>query len=120
MLDASKARGVVSGLKSQLADGSAVSVAGYDLSPGLANPLASTRLTLPDDYDGAVSLLEILPNAEAPPSPAIAKIAKTWRDTGIDLDSRQAIGPAFWRTAEIETLPELINITVIAAEKIAP
>ena len=114
MLDSRNAGGIVSQLKSDLAGGTPVTVAGYELNPELANPLADARLQLPDEYDGAMSLLEVL-SADASPSPAFQRLAGSWREAGIRTQCIQVPGPPFWQTSEIETAPSLIHATVEAA-----
>ena len=117
MLDSRNAGGVVSQLRQELLTGSMVTVAGYDLNPEMANPLAEARLGLPEEYGGSIRILEVQA-ADASPSPAFQRLLNKWREAGIPAHCTQVTGPPFWNTSEIETAPDLIQATVDAAGRL--
>ena len=112
MLDSAQSRGVVASLKADLADGTAVTVAGYRLDPEIAGPMAEAKLSLFDDYAGSASLVEIATTANATLSPALVALAERWRENGVDTRLSLIAGPPFWQTVEIETVPAAIATTV--------
>lgn len=119
MLDARSARGVVSRLKESLDSGSPVSVAGYMLGADLAKPLASSQLTLPSGYSCPACILEITAAAHAEPAPAFVRIIQNWSDMGITASYYPVVGPKFWQTVEIETVPALLRATVDSARELS-
>lgn len=119
MMDSRQTKGVVTRLSEALAQGSAVTVAGYTLNPALANPMSEARLSFPDEYRAGVFVLEIT-RAEKPTlSPASEMMIRQWRDSGIESAASVVPGPQFWQTTEIETAPAGIEATVAAARGLA-
>ena len=112
------AKGVMDDLKGRLAAGSPVEVAGYLLSPGLADGLAAAALT-PAPVAGRVECLEVSPRADATVLPATRTALDTWCNAGHSVRSRVIDGPAFWQTTEIEDAPALIDASVRALEATA-
>jgi uncharacterized protein len=107
------AKGVMSGLRQQLAGGKAVDVAGYRLAPGLAEGLERAQL-VPPRRTGRLEWLELSSRADAGRSPASAKSIEQWQRAGFRVRDQQVSGPAFWQTAEIEEAPALIDATLAA------
>jgi uncharacterized protein len=105
-----KAQGVMQGLRDELAAGRAVEVAGYTLSPALADGLAAATLLAPGTGTRAV-WLELLPQRGATPSPALQHLHKAWTDAGHAVQLAVVKGPPFWQTTEIEDASELIAAT---------
>jgi uncharacterized protein len=121
MLDG-KAKGVMDGLKRNLAEGRAVDVAGYTLSPALAAGLERATLQPPDAGRAVrVEWIELSSRPEAMLSPAATNAADLWLRAGFDLRARLVNGPAFWQTSEIEIAPALFEATLAAltADKLA-
>jgi exosortase A-associated hydrolase 2 len=115
----SSSKGVVPKLRAELESGQSVEVAGYMLSPGLADGLGKSRLQLPKNYPGAVTLLEIVGAERHEPSPGITLLAKELEEAAVEVHLATANGPSFWQTLEIETAPALVDATIIAVEGLA-
>jgi len=111
------AKGVVAGLRAQLAAGRAVEVAGYTVAPALAEGLERATLQPPPRGAGRVEWFDVSAAAEASLSPAAAMSAPAWR--GASFDVRQAVvsGPSFWQTTEIEDAPALLQATSAALDE---
>jgi exosortase A-associated hydrolase 2 len=114
----SSSKGVVPKLRAELESGRSVEVAGYMLSPGLADGLGKSRLGLPDNYPGSVTLLEVVAGDRHEPSPGIAVLARELQEAAVQVHVGTASGPSFWHTLEIETAPALIDATVRAVKDI--
>lgn len=103
----------VDALRRQLAGGSAVEVAGYLLSPGLALGLDAARLA-PPEAPARVVWLELSLREGAALLPASAETVAAWRAAGHSVLTQVVLGPAFWQTVEIERAPALVNATLAA------
>ena len=106
-----KAKGVMQGLRDELAAGRAVEVAGYALAPELANGLAAASLQPPAPGARAI-WLEVLSQSGATPSPALVLAQKAWADAGTAVRLGAVTGPPFWQTTEIEDAADLIGATI--------
>ncbi|MDE2399136.1 MAG: hydrolase 2, exosortase A system-associated [Burkholderiales bacterium] len=113
LLDAG-AKGVVAGLRAQLAEGRPVDVAGYALAPDLASGFERAVLQPPKPGPGRVEWFELGAAAQPELSPAAALGAAAWRKAGYDVRQAALQGPAFWQTQEIEQAPALIAATSAA------
>ncbi|WP_232539903.1 hydrolase 2, exosortase A system-associated [Azohydromonas aeria] len=100
-------------LRRQLAEGQAVEVAGYGLSPALADGLQQATLAPPPR---AARLAWLETGAQAAPeaalAPAALELLSRWRQAGWQVQARRVPGPAFWQTAEVETAPALLQATL--------
>lgn len=95
-----------------LAAGQLVEVAGYQLSPALANGLERAVLTPPPHARHGL-WIEVDPRDEGDLSPATRNAMAAWETAHLEpLRSARVRGPAFWQTQEIEDAPELIRVTV--------
>lgn len=103
----------IDALRAQLESGTAVDVAGYRLSPGLASGLDAARLLPPHC---AVDWLELNLRGTPQLSPANQAMIESWKAAHHDLRLHHVYGPAFWESAEIEDAPELIEATVRACQ----
>lgn len=118
-LASGNAKAVLDGLRNELAQGRAVEVAGYQLSPGLARGLGQATLQ-PPATDAAsnsarrVVWFELSTRDDATLSPAATQSIAQWRDVGFDAGGQVVTGPAFWQTAEIEDAPNLLAATCAA------
>jgi uncharacterized protein len=119
MLDESASRTVIKELRAELAAGRSVEIAGYSLSPRLTRSLEQARLRLPKEYSAPVAAFEISSAERAEPSPALATLISSWRDTGVSVSVEAVQGPGFWQTQEIETVPALIERSALALERFA-
>ena len=108
-------KGVMESLKRQLADGRPVEIAGYSLSPGLAQGLEQAEL-LPPAKPGRLVWLELSTRQDATLMPASVKRLEQWQDAGYSICDRVVSGPAFWQTTEIEDAPALLAATLAALE----
>lgn len=111
-----QSKGVMESMRHQLASGSALEIAGYLLSPGLAEGLEQANLLAPTTV-GKVQRLEwfeLSTRENASLSPVSTKTVNQWKQNGFATRSHLVRGPAFWQTSEIEDAPELIAATVDA------
>ena len=111
-------KGVVDGLRKQLAAGQSVAVGGYRLHPALAAGLENARLSVPPRV-GRLTWLEISALAgdnagTVPLSPASVSASTPWRQQAGGFEVRLVSGPPFWQTAEIEIAPALLGATTAA------
>ena len=111
-----QAKGVMERLHQQLARGASLEIAGYTLTPVLANGLAQTVLAPPADRGPMQRLewFELSTQEGALMSPASYNMIAQWQQAGFEVRSHRVRGPAFWKTAEIEEAPALIEATVAA------
>ena len=112
-----QSKGVMEGMRQQLASGASVEVAGYMLSAGLASGLEQATLLPPAVHTHQtlrLEWLEVSTREDTNLSPASAKTIAQWQQAGIDARSHLVNGPAFWQTTEIEDSPTLIAATVSA------
>ena len=109
-------KGAMEAMRLQLKNGTPVEVAGYQIAPGLALGLEEAMLTPPVDLpeDARVIWLEMSAREDAEPSPVSTKTISVWQQSGFEVASAMATGPAFWQTAEIEDAPVLIARTTAA------
>jgi len=108
-----QAKGVMQALRDQLASGTPVEIAGYQLAPGLASGLEQATLAPPALKQPAqrVAWLEVSTRENATLSPISAQTIAQWQQVGYAVASRILPGPAFWQTTEIEDAPALIAAT---------
>ena len=106
-------KGLMDAMKTELAAGRAVDVAGYRLGAGLATGLEAARLA-PTGAPGRVAWLELSTREDATLTPVSEQAIKSWQDAGWVVRSQIVQGPGFWATSEIELAPALIARTVEA------
>lgn len=114
---ARQTRGAMDALRQQLQAGEPLEIAGYTLSPRLADGLQHSRL-LPAPSPGPVARrlvwLELASSATATLSPLGSRTLEQWRVAGWQVQGTAATGPAFWQSTEIEEAPALIDATLDA------
>ncbi|MBV8502241.1 MAG: hydrolase 2, exosortase A system-associated [Paucibacter sp.] len=112
------AKGLMEQMRQQLAAGQCVEIAGYALSPELAQGLEAARLQPPGHHVGRVEWLELDSREDASLSPVSAQTQAQWSAAGWAVRSQLLRGPAFWQTTEIEDAPALLAATsaALAAE----
>ena len=108
-------KGVMDDLKQRLAAGQSVEIAGYTLSPGMANGLEATEL-LPPQHNSRAVWLELSARPDATLAPVSAKCLERWQAAGHSIRSAVLSGPSFWQTVEIEEAPALLTATLPALE----
>jgi exosortase A-associated hydrolase 2 len=98
-------------LRAQLMQGDAIDVAGYELSPGLAQGLDAAELTPPDGTHH-IAWLEVAASVPAELSPAARTRIDALQAAGRRVDASAVSGAAFWQTLEITECPELVAATL--------
>ena len=105
----------------RLAQGESVAIAGYTLSPALAQGLGAARLQLPTSATPARLVWLDLSSQTAPTqSPATAAALATWRAAGWQIHADTVTSPAFWQTVDIDAAPALLHATQQALSAAAP
>ena len=97
-------------VRQQLAAGQTLEIAGYRLSPALAQGLEGAALK-PPARPCRVEWLEVGPPDAQDISPAAQQAAGRWREAGCAVRAQVVGGPSFWQTVEIEDAPALITAT---------
>lgn len=105
-------------LAQQLAQGDAVEVAGYRLSPSLAHGLAQATL---DDLPlgSQVCCLEMSHTTQAALSPALTAQLVRWQGAGCQVQAAVIEGSAFWQVAEPVACPALLAASLAGVERMA-
>ena len=106
--------------RDDLAAGQAVEVAGYRLTPALADAIEAARLGAVAAATPAaprrVHWFEVSSQPDAAQTPVAAKVAERWRAAGRDVVVVHVVGNAFWQTQEIERCDALVAATVDALQ----
>lgn len=98
-----------------LAQGHTVHIAGYPLSPALAQGLSDARLTPPTSGQPRRLVWLEVSAAESPAvSPATNKPLAAWRAAGWHVQAEAVHGQAFWQTVDTDGAPALIAATLAA------
>lgn len=112
------AKGAGEALRRQLAAGENIEVAGYAISPGLAQGMQEAVLAppcvVPPEAGHRMEWLELSTREDATLSPVAQKTLEQWRQAGFAVGSRIVQGPSFWQTTEIEDAPELVSASLAA------
>ncbi len=113
--------GMMEELRAQLARGEPVEIAGYALSPALADGLAAAELA-PASQVERVEWLEVSgrEGAEASLSPVATTRIAQWTAAGHAVRASAVGGPSFWQTAEIAECPALVEATALAMSEALP
>ncbi len=106
-------KGLMEQMKSAVAAGQPVEVAGYRLGAALATGLEAARLA-PAGPAGRVVWLELSTREDATLTPVSEQAIQAWQDAGWRVDAQLLTGPGFWATSEIEEAPALVQATVEA------
>ncbi len=107
------AKATMEALRTDLAAGRAVNVAGYTLQAALATGLERAALD-PAPRASQVLWLEVSTREGAEILPASLPRIEAWRQAGYAVTTAVVPGPAFWQTQEIEDAPALIDATLRA------
>jgi exosortase A-associated hydrolase 2 len=115
-LASGNAKAVMNGLRSDLAQGRAVEIGGYVLSPDLANGLEQSSLLPPltSDQASRVEWFELSTRDEVALTPVTVSAIAQWQQAGYEVHSHIVSSPSFWQTTEIEEAPKLIAATTSA------
>ncbi|MGD9773045.1 hydrolase 2, exosortase A system-associated [Diaphorobacter sp.] len=100
-----------------LAQGQAVEIAGYVLSPRLAQGLDDARMPSPASLRaGRLVWLEVSPPPTATLSPATDRQISAWRAAGWQVQAQAVAGPSFWQTVNADEAPGLMHATLAALD----
>lgn len=102
MLGEADAKGAVTHLRAEIADGKTVEVAGYAIAPALARGLEASVLRPAQGGLGPLMVVEMSMADEPVSSPAMVQLSEKWRGAGGEAATIAVRGPAFWQTQEIE------------------
>ncbi len=97
-------------LRAELAGGRSVEIAGYELTPELADALSVTRM----EEIGAscpVLWLEVAEEVGDQLLPASQRVVEKWRQSGARVVAQAVTGLQFWTTQETTVAPALIEAT---------
>ena len=96
-------------LKQQLLGGEAIEVAGYHISPQLAQEISRRRLNDFTPPQCPIAWLELASEPGLGLSPAAQRTVDGWRAKGAAIETQVLVGPPFWLTAEITECPSLVD-----------
>lgn len=108
-----ESKGAMERMRHQLQRGESIEVAGYRLSPALADGLEKSELLLPH-RSGRVEWIEVSSRPDAQLSPAAAARLTQWQAAGQQVRGSAVSGPAFWQTSEISECPALLAASLAA------
>ena len=101
-------------LRQELSKGHNVDIAGYAISPALAQTIDRLDLKAIKPTPGSkVVWLEILPTETRSLSPLSEDIVKQWCSENIETEIVKVVGQPFWNSLEIIELPELLDATIM-------
>ncbi|WP_275098478.1 hydrolase 1, exosortase A system-associated [Sedimenticola hydrogenitrophicus] len=99
----------VSDLRTQLGQGTSLEIAGYRLSPKLANELDELNLSLMLPAAGTkINWLELTKTSDTPLPIDKQRIVESWQHHGVEITVELVAGEPFWMTPEITLVPDLI------------
>ena len=104
-------------LRSRLAQGAAVEVAGYDISPQLASGMDSLRIADASCPAARIDWFEVVANAEGGMAPISQRTIGAWQARGLDVHQHVIGGESFWATVETTDCPELLAATTRLMEQ---
>ncbi len=103
--------------RADLASGQPIEVAGYRLTPLLADAIEAGRLGAPDTggrVPARVRWFEVSSQPSASITPVAARVIDRWRAAGSDVSFATVGGNAFWQTQEVERCDALVAASVAA------
>jgi exosortase A-associated hydrolase 2 len=116
LFDADGGKGVVARLKTALAAGKEIEVAGYRLSPLLANPLVLAEVNPLNGVTSNLIWLDVSSREKPEISLTTTAQLDNWRNAGHQVEHQTVSGPGFWQSTEIELAPALFDATLAALE----
>lgn len=97
-------------LRQRLADGQALEIAGYRLSPEMASGLESLALAeLQITGVERIDWIELVADVERPLMPSSLRIVDQWQEAGMRVESETIVCDQFWATQEIARCPALVD-----------
>lgn len=103
-------------LRSQLASGQTLEIAGYELNPGLVLPMATVNLHAWSGPPRTTTWIETSLDPVGAPSPAGARVAEAWSTHGAVVVLKHVVGEQFWLTQEIAENVAIAEASVTALE----
>lgn len=113
----SRAGASASSLLARLEQGVGVEVAGYVISPKLAEGWLSSRLELPVGFAAPVAVMEMAAAGGVQPNRALGEWVARWSGAGQAVLHEKVIGPFFWQTQEIEVSQPLIDASCAVLDR---
>jgi exosortase A-associated hydrolase 2 len=107
--------------RSRWAAGQTAVLAGYSVSPMLAEQLEAFDAARAPRV-GSVTLIDVrMPVGDVPvsPSEALRKRAAAWAEQGVPTEVRAVAGAGFWNVSDLVDVPELVEATVTVVERVA-
>lgn len=101
----------VAELRSQLASGSSVEIAGYQLSGSLSNSIEMQSLANYGYANHAVDWIEVSKLEKEKTAITSSRVIDIWNERGAKVRSHIAVGDSFWNTVEISECTGLIELT---------
>ncbi|SCY24411.1 hydrolase 2, exosortase A system-associated [Nitrosospira sp. Nsp13] len=98
-------------MRSTLASGETLEVAGYELAPDLAAAIDALKAAELIVTRSSVHWFEIVAEPDRPMTPAGARVVSTWKQDGVDLHVHLVPCLPFWATQEISECAELVSAT---------
>jgi exosortase A-associated hydrolase 2 len=98
-------------MRSTLANGETLEVAGYELAPELAAAIDSLKAAELVITRNPVHWFEIVAEPDRPMTAAGARVVSGWKQDGVDLHVHLVPGLPFWATPEISECAELVTAT---------
>ncbi|PTR09422.1 exosortase A-associated hydrolase 2 [Nitrosospira sp. Nsp5] len=98
-------------MRSTLASGETLEVAGYELAPDLAAAIDALKAAELIVTRSSVHWFEIVAEPDRPMTPAGARVVSAWKQDGVDLHVHLVPCLPFWATQEISECAELVSAT---------
>lgn len=109
------------GVRKRLAEGQSVEVAGYDITPVLAQELSELRMVAEFRDGVAVDWCDVSNAPGNELGPASKRLLESMRANGVAIEAQLVNGDPFWSTVEIVDCPALIDATIrLASERWTP
>ena len=99
-------------MRSSLANGEILEVAGYELSPDLAAAIDSLKAAELIVTQCPIHWFEIVAEPGRSLTPAAARVASAWKQNNVDLHLHPIPCAPFWATQETSECPEVVSATV--------
>ncbi|MBC7704408.1 MAG: hydrolase 2, exosortase A system-associated [Rhodoferax sp.] len=108
--------------KAELGAGRCANIAGYAITPALAQGLEAARLEAPvvAAHCARLEWIELGAHPSGAANAAVQPVLQSWADAGWAVRHRSAVGPGFWLTTEIQEAPALLRATLEALRPNVP
>jgi hypothetical protein len=99
-------------LRRELAGGASLEIAGYTITPALAQAIDGAALAAMAAPACPVHWLDLAPQPGRAMAPGRAALATRLVESGWTLDTGVLAGPSFWSTQEITEAPALLDASL--------